>query len=49
MGMADYLLRFPSAAATTSYYDESFTVTKLQMINDALKRRDETKNFLEVK
>ena len=42
MGIADYLSRFPSAAAPeTSYYDESFTVAKLQMINDALKPRDE--------
>ena len=39
--MADYLSRFPSAAAPErSYYDESFTVTKLQMINNALKPRD---------
>ena len=29
MGMADYLSRFPSAAAPeTSYYDENFTVAK---------------------
>ena len=42
MGMADYLSRFSSAAAPeTSYYDECFTVAKLQMINDALKPRDE--------
>ena len=40
--MADYLSRFLSAAAPeTSYYDESFTVAKLQMKNDALKPRDE--------
>ena len=42
IGMADYLSRFPSAAAPEiSYYNESFTVEKLQMINDALKPRDE--------
>ena len=42
MGIADYLSRFPSAAAPeTSYYDGSFTVAKLQMINDALKPWDE--------
>ena len=41
MGMADILSRFPSAAAPeTSYYDEKFTVMKIQMINDALKPRD---------
>ena len=44
MGMADYLSRFPSAAAPeTSYYDESFTVAKIKMINDALKPKDQLK------
>ena len=42
MGMADYLSRFPSAAAPeTSIYDKSFTVAKLKMINDALNPRDQ--------
>ena len=44
MGMADYLSRFPSAAAPeTSYYDENFTVAKIKMINDALKPKDQLK------
>ena len=44
MGIADYLSRFPSAAAPkTSYYDESFTVAKIKMINDALKHKDQLK------
>ena len=44
LGMADYLSRFPSAAAPeTSYYDESFTVAKIKMINDALKPKDQLK------
>ena len=42
MGMADYLSRFPPAAAPeTSYYDESFTIAKIRMINDVLKPRDQ--------
>ena len=42
MSMADILSRFPSAAAPeTRYYDEKFTVMKIQMINDALKHRDQ--------
>ena len=42
MGMADFLSRFPPAAAPeTSYYDESFTVAKIRMINDVLKPRDQ--------
>ena len=44
MGMADYLSRFPSAAAPeTSYYDENFTVAKIKTINDALKPKDQLK------
>ena len=44
MGMADYLSRFPSAAApATSHYDESFTVANIKMINDALKPKDQLK------
>ena len=44
MGMADYLSRFSSAAAlVTSHYDESFTVAKIKMINDALKPKDQLK------
>ena len=42
MGMADYLSRFPSAAAPeTSHYDESFTVAKIKMINNAINPRDQ--------
>ena len=40
--MEDYLSRLSSAAAPeTSYYDESLTIAKLQMINDVLKPRDQ--------
>ena len=44
MVMADYLSRFPSAAVPeTSHYDESFTIAKIKMINDALKPKDKFK------
>ena len=44
IGMADYLSRFPSAAAhVTSHYDESFTVAKIKMINGALKPKEQLK------
>ena len=44
MGLADYLSRFPSAEApVTSHYDESFTVAKIKMINEALKLKDQMK------
>ena len=40
--MADYLSRFPSAAAPeTSHYDESFTVAKIKMIKNALNSGDQ--------
>ena len=42
--MVDYLSRFSSAAAPeTSHYDESFTVAKIKMMNDALKPKDQLK------
>ena len=42
--MADYLSRFPSAAAPeTSHYDESFKVAKIKMINEALNPKDQLK------
>ena len=42
MGMADYLSRFPSAAAPeTSHYEENFTVAKVRMINEALYPRNQ--------
>ena len=44
MGMADYLLRFPSAEAPeTSHYDESFPVAKIKTINAALNPKDQIK------
>ena len=44
MGMADYLSRFPSAAAPeTSRYDESFVVAKIKMINEALNPKAQMK------
>ena len=44
MVLADYLSRFPSAEAPeTSHYDESFTVAKIKMINEALKPKDQMK------
>ena len=44
MGMADYLSRFPSAAAPeTSRYDESFIVAKIKMINEALNPKAQMK------
>ena len=42
--MADYLSRFPSAAAPrTSCYDESFIVAKIKMINEALNPKAQMK------
>ena len=44
MGMADYLSRFPSAAAPeTNHYEESYTVAKIKMVNDPLKSKDQLK------
>ena len=44
MGMADYLSRFPSAAAPeTSRYDESFIVAKIKMIYEALNPKAQMK------
>ena len=42
--MADYLSRFPSAAAPdTSHYDANFTVAKVRMIDEALYPWDQLK------
>ena len=42
--MADYLSRFPSAAAPeTSRYDENFIVAKIKMINEALNPKAQMK------